>query len=334
MSVADPIQTSLVLARRHRSPQINFGMGMRYALRSTQRRTGATKTYNVACTIGVIVCMAAAGLTAALTMLALAMTGYLLGRMYVAFVHHDQIDREAMNQLAWDAQQMMRNGLLYAKSGSKEHGENGRLHVLLADERPNRAEIRRKAAASMVEIRCLHAMTIRDLDAPYHEDAMKEAVKALRQIRDEALEAIVPLQDGISGTLSERLQAIASPKKPEPVLIAQSGPARTGRADFDALVLRVQERIDAGEDPIDASGSRIEPLIGTHLPSLLASHARAVREGADAPTADAFLERSLNAMRLSFEETLARPRPTAQSAMETLETQTRFLEARAGTVRI
>jgi hypothetical protein len=334
MSGTDPVQTSLVLARRHRTPQVGFGMGMRYAMHRAQRRSDASKTFNVVSAIAVVLCLVAAGVPAALTALALALSGYVLGRTFVAFVHRDRIDRDAMCRLASEAQQIMRSGLLCAKSRSKEDDANGRMTALLADVRPNRAEIIRKAAASMVEIRCLHEVTIRDLDASYHEDARKEAIKALRQVRDEALDAIVPLQDGISGTLSERLQAIASPKKPEPVLITRSGPARTGRADFDALVLRVQERIDAGEDPIDASGSRIEPLIGKHLPSLLTSHARAVEEGADARTADAFLERSLNAMRLSFEETLAQPRPTAQSAMDALETQTRFLEARAGTVRI
>lgn len=318
------------LADTHEKPQVSIVNGMRYALRGITDPSGGTKVF----AIGVfLLCLGlyAWGSLAMLFTVAGLSTGFHLTTFVMRSIRNrSKIDEESMRTLSSDAQSTLRHGLLKAEPSSDEYPLNLAMCTLLDDLRPTRAAIRRKAATSMVAIRCLHVRTMAEVDETHHVRTIEQTQRALRAVRDEALAAIVPIQDLATDLLSERLRSfVAAPPQtpiapPEPI-----DPLRTGDARFDALVDRIRARITAGDRPEDAGGSPISPILDKHLPSVLSAYRKAIADGADRTAADAFLRRSIDAMTASIEEALARPLPTAESAMEELETMANFLEARS-----
>ena len=318
------------MADTYEKPQISILNGMRYALRSATNPSNGTRILVALSLFAGFFGYGAGGRDVALLILGLACGTILTRFMTKAVRNRAMIDQESMRSLSSDAQSTLRHGLLKAEPSSDEYDLNVAMLTLLDDRRPNRAAIRRKAATSMVAIRCLHVRTMQEVDESHHARTIEKTQQALRAIRDEALAAIVPVQDLATDLLSERLRSfVAAPPQtpiapPEPV-----DPLRTGDARFDALVDRIRSRIALGDRPEDAGGSPVSPILDKHLPSILSAHRKAVADGADRTAADAFLKRSVDAMTASFEEALARPLPTAQSAMDDLETMANFLEARS-----
>lgn len=318
------------MADTYEKPRISLTNGMRYALRSATDPSNGTKLLIVMSLVAAFFGFGAGGRDVALLILGLAAGTILTRFMTKAVRNRAAIDQESMRILSSDAQSTLRHGLLKAEPSSDEYPLNIAMCSVLEDLRPNRAAIRRKAATSMVAIRCLHVRTMQEVDESHHARTVEKTQQALRAIRDEALAAIVPVQDLATDLLSERLRSFVAAPPPESIAPPPVvDPLRTGDARFDALVDRIRARIALGDRPEDAGGSPISPILDEHLPSVLSAHRKAVADGADRTAADAFLKRSIDAMTASFEEALTKPLPTAQSAMEDLETMANFLEARS-----
>lgn len=328
MSFTPHDASMLALAERHATPQASVRDGMRYAMRSIENadtRTGILLFVYVVMTflVGLV-----KGIEVVLLVVSFAVAVILACFIVKTATSRSKIDEENLWRMSGEARRILDDGLLEAHPSSAEHAANMAMRELADDRRPNRAAIRRRAVTSMVAIRCLHARTMSEIDESHRERATDEARRALREVRDEALRAIVPLQDQATDLLAERLDAVVG-RRP----LAEQGPSettpQTGHPRFDDLVRRVQERIALGDEPENAAGYPVAPLLYKHLPALMDTYRAALREGGDERKAQSLLHRSLDAMAASLEEALARPMPTARSAMEGLDTMARFHEARS-----